>query len=69
MTPEIASGTAAACVSHVALDAFTASCDIEPAGCAFAWLLLFLSMVAHALHHCKTNECESEDDEPSTMYS
>ena len=49
-------------------DVFAASCDIEPTGCAFAYLLLFLSMVAHALHHCKTDECES-DDEPSTMYS
>ena len=45
------------------------SCDIEPTGCAFAYLLLFLSIVAHALHHCKTDECDSDDDEPSTMYS
>ena len=51
-------------------DVFTASCDIEPTGCAFAWLLLLLSVVVHAMHYCVTNECDSdEDDEPNTMYS
>jgi len=49
---------------------FTASCDVEPTGCAFAWLLLLLSVVAHAMWYCATNECDSsDDDEPSTMYS
>ena len=33
-------------------DVFTASCDIEPTGCALAWLLLLLSVVAHAMHYC-----------------
>ena len=50
-------------------DVFTASCDVEPAGCAVAWLLLFLSAIAHAVNWCATDECESDDDEPNTMYS
>ena len=51
-------------------DVFAASCDVEPAGCAFAWLLLLLSAVAHAMRYCTTDECDSsDDDEPSTMYS
>lgn len=51
-------------------DVFTASCDVEPTGCAFAWLLLLLSVVAHAMRYCATDECDSsDDDEPSTMYS
>ena len=51
-------------------DVFTASCDVEPTGCAFAWLLLLLSVVAHAMWYCATDECDSsDDDEPSTMYS
>ena len=48
---------------------FTASCDIEPTGCAFAWFLLLLSVVAHALHYCGGDEGESDDGEPNTMYS
>ena len=36
----------------------------------FAWLLLLLSVVAHAMWYCATDECDSSgDDEPSTMYS
>ena len=31
---------------------FTASCDIEPAGCAVAWLLLLLSAIVHVMHYC-----------------
>ena len=51
-------------------DVFTASCDIEPTRCAFAWLLLLLlSVVAHTMHYCGGDECESDDDEPNTMYS
>ena len=50
-------------------DVFTASCDIEPTGCAFAWLLLLLSAVVHTMHYCRGDECESDDDEPNTMYS
>ena len=50
-------------------DVFTASCDIEPTGCAFAWVLLLLSVVAHTMHYCRGDECESDDDEPNTMYS
>ena len=51
-------------------EAFTASCDIEPAGvCAIAWILLLMSAVAHAMHYCVTDECDSDEDEPSTMYS
>ena len=34
-------------------DVFTASCDIEPTGCAFAWFLLLLSVVAHACLCCR----------------
>eukprot|EP01043_Picozoa_sp_COSAG02_P043035 COSAG02_NODE_3712_length_6337_cov_2.858448_5_plen_59_part_00 len=45
-------------------DVFTASCDIEPAGCAVAWLLLLLSVIAHVVHLCAMDECESDDDEP-----
>ena len=49
---------------------FTASCDVEPTGCAFAWLLLLLSVMVHAMQCCATDECDSsDDDEPSTMYS
>ena len=50
-------------------DVFTASCDIEPTGCAFAWFLLLLSVVAHALHYCGGDKGESDDGEPNTMYS
>eukprot|EP01043_Picozoa_sp_COSAG02_P013753 COSAG02_NODE_555_length_20407_cov_11.072878_22_plen_56_part_00 len=46
-------------------EAFTASCDVEPASCAFAWLML--SVVVHAMHYCVTNDSESDDEEP--MYS
>ena len=50
-------------------DVFTASCDIEPTGCALAWLLLLLSVVAHAMHYCGGDECESDEDVPNAMYS
>jgi hypothetical protein len=52
-------------------DVFTASCDIElVAGCAIAWILLLMSAVAHAMHYCGGDECDSDDEEePSTMYS
>ena len=50
-------------------DVFTASCDIEPTGCAFAWLLLLISVVAHTMHYCGGDECETDDDEPNPMYS
>ena len=54
----------------VCSDVFTASCDIDdPAGCAIAWLLLLLSAVVHAMHHCGTDGYESDEDEPNTMYS
>ena len=56
-------------LQYVCGDVFTASCDVEPAGCAFAWLLLLLSVMVHAMRHCATDECDSsDDDEPSTMY-
>ena len=48
---------------------FTTPCDVEPTGCAVAYLLLLLSLIAHAVHWCATDECESDDDEPSGMYS
>ena len=48
---------------------FTASCDVEPAGCAFAWLLLLLSVMVHAMHYCGGDECDSDDEGPNTMYS
>jgi len=50
-------------------EAFTASCDIEPTGCTIAWLLLLLSVVAHAMQSCAVDGCESDEDEPNTMYS
>ena len=50
-------------------DVFTASCDVEPTGCAIAWMLLLLSVVAHAMYYCVTDECDSDEDEPSGMYS
>ena len=31
-------------------DVFTASCEVEPVGCAVAWLLLLLSVIVHAMH-------------------
>eukprot|EP01043_Picozoa_sp_COSAG02_P066175 COSAG02_NODE_10213_length_1994_cov_2.878628_2_plen_255_part_00 len=37
--------------------------------CAFAWLMLLLSVVVHAVHYCVTNDSESDGEEPSTMYS
>ena len=51
-------------------EVFTASCDIEPAaGGAIAWILLLMSVVAHAMHHCGGDECDSDDEGPNTMYS
>ena len=50
-------------------DVFTASCDVEPIGCTLVWLMLLLSVVAHAMHYCVTNECDTDEDEPNTMYS
>ena len=50
-------------------DVFTASCDVEPVGCAFAWLLLLLSVMVHAMHWRATDKDESDDEEPNTMYS
>ena len=51
-------------------DVFTASCDIEPAGCTFAWILLLMSAAAHAMHYCGTDKDESDDEEPGIyMYS
>ena len=48
-------------------DVFTASCDVEPAGCAFAWLLLILSAIVHAMHYCGGDD--SDEEGPNTMYS
>ena len=50
-------------------DVFTASCDVEPSGCAFAWLLLLLSVVAHAMRYFGGDEGDSDDEGPNTMYS
>lgn len=52
-------------------DVFTASCDIEPTGCAFAWIMLLMSAIAHAVHYmyCGDDDCDSSDDEPTSMYS
>ena len=39
-------------------------------GCALAWLLLLLSMMAHVAHDCGCDEGDSDDDEPtSSMYT
>ena len=43
-------------------ETFTASCEIEPAGCTVAWLLLLLSAIVHAMHYCTTDESESDDN-------
>ena len=57
-------------ITRRAFNALDQLCDVEPVGCAFAWLLLLLSVAAHAIRYCKGGECESDDeDEPSTMYS
>ena len=52
-------------------DVFTASCDIEPTGCAVAYVFLLLSLIMHAVHYCAADEYESDEDEdkPSGMYS
>ena len=51
-------------------EVFTASCDIEPTGCALVWFLLLLSMMAHAMQYCATDEYESDDENrTNTMYS
>ena len=48
----------------------TSEHGLMAAPCAFAWLLLLVSAVAHAMRYCTTDECDSsDDDEPSTMYS
>ena len=46
---------------------FTAPCDIEPTGCALAWLLLLLSAIAHAVHYCGDDVYESDEDEVNTI--
>ena len=33
-------------------DVFRASCDVEPASCAVAWLLVLLSAIVHAWRCC-----------------
>ena len=50
-------------------EAFTASCDIEPTESAFAWIMLLMSAIAHAVHYCGDDGCDSSDDEPTSMYS
>ena len=43
-----------------------------PTSCAFAWLLLLVSAIAHAVRCCAADECESESDEDegaSRMYT
>ena len=50
-------------------EAFTASCDVEPASCAFAWLMLLLSAVVYAMRYYGADECDSDDEGPNTMYS
>ena len=47
----------------------SASCDVEPTGCAISWILLLMSAVAHAMHYCGGDECDSDDEGPNTMYS
>ena len=49
---------------------FFATCEIEPAACALVWLLLVMSVFAHAVRCCGVDESGSDDDEASsTMYS
>ena len=50
-------------------EVFIASCDIEPTGCAIAWLLLLVGVIVHALHYCGDDACSSDEDEPSAMYT
>ena len=42
--------------------------ELPVTGRAVAWLLVFLSAIMHALHYCKSDECESDEDEPNTLY-
>ena len=52
-------------------DVFRAQCDVEPSGCAYAWILLMLSVAMHAWRCCAL-ECDDDsesDDETNTMYT
>ena len=53
-------------------DVFRASCDVEPASCAVAWLLVLLSAIVHVWRCCALEDDATDtesDDEPTTMYS
>ena len=52
-------------------DVFRAQCDIEPASCGVAYLLLVLSAIAHVMRCCAWCDDEDSDDEEctSTMYT
>ena len=43
--------------------------NVEPTGCAFAWFMLLISVMIHAMHYCAEDECESDDDEVNPLYS
>ena len=49
------------------------TCDIEPAGCSTAWLLLMLSIMLHAARccgaDCDESESDEEDEAASRIYS
>ena len=52
-------------------DVFRAQCDIEPASCGVAYLLLVLSAIAHVMRCCAWCDDEDSDDEEctGTMYT
>ena len=45
-------------------------CDIEPASCGVAYILLVLSAIAHVMRCCAWGDDEDSDDEDctGTMY-
>eukprot|EP01043_Picozoa_sp_COSAG02_P054964 COSAG02_NODE_6306_length_3665_cov_51.234997_1_plen_84_part_00 len=52
-------------------DVFRAQCDVEPSSCAFAWILLMLTVAIHAWRCCALDgdDGSESDDETNTMYT
>ena len=53
-------------------DVFTTSCDVEPAGCTIAWLLLLVSAMIHAWRCCAidwNDDSDDDDDDRKRMYT
>lgn len=45
------------------------SITIESSGCAFAWLLLLISVMIHTMQYRGRDDCDSDEDEVNAMYS